>query len=292
MRIEQEFQPVKKTQGKQQRPTNKIMSSNTTINNKSSLSKQVSRQHPTTVVSSSSSSDETFKKLIFMTKEYRKMRFELERISNIAIQQHEQMKQQQFTIENMHLYIVKQRDELLQLNSQIKMEKELCEDVIRLKQQESSSLSSLSSSTCINNLDNSSSVNDDLMTMMMMGDDDSAAHQEEVKQMMNRVLGGSNNDIQKYLLLMDDDDESEDTGGHIGGDTSSSDDNDNDNDATKRRRREQLTKTKTFMLEDKVAQLQKENHSLRSEVMQLKDSLFVLQQMEKHRNMATNNNNN
>jgi len=221
-----------------------------------------------------------------MTKEYRKMRFELERISNIAIQQHEQMKQQQFTIENMHLYIVKQRDELLQLNSQIKMEKELCEDVIRLKQQESSS------STYINNQDlpdNSSSVNDDLMTMMMMGDDDSA-HQEEVKQMMNRVLGGSNNDIQKYLLLMDDDDESEDTGGHIGGDTSSSDDNDNDNDATKRRRREQLTKTKTFMLEDKVAQLQKENHSLRSEVMQLKDSLFVLQQMEKHRNMATNNN--
>jgi len=229
-----------------------------------------------------------------MTKEYRKMRFELERISNIAIQQHEQMKQQQFTIENMHLYIVKQRDELLQLNSQIKMEKELCEDVIRFKQQESSSLSSLSlSSTCINNqdlADNSSSVNDDLMTMMMMGDDDSAAHQEEVKQMMNRVLGGSNNDIQKYLLLMDDDDdESEDTGGHIGGDTSGSDDN--DNDATKRRRRrEQLTKTKTFMLEDKVAQLQKENHSLRSEVMQLKDSLFVLQQMEKHRNMATNNN--
>ncbi len=87
--------------------------------------------------------DETFKKLIFLSKEYRKMRMELERISNIAIQQHEQMKQQQFTIENMQAYILKQNSEIAQLKNQVRMEKELCEDVIRLKQQDFFPLSSL-----------------------------------------------------------------------------------------------------------------------------------------------------
>jgi hypothetical protein len=78
--------------------------------------------------------DETFKKLLFITKEYKKMRAELERIANITIQQHEQMKQQQFTIENMQLYINKQQQEMTELKQQVKMERELCEDAIRFQQ--------------------------------------------------------------------------------------------------------------------------------------------------------------
>jgi hypothetical protein len=77
--------------------------------------------------------DETLKKLLFLTKEYKKVRSELERISQITMRQHEQMKYQQFTMETMENYIRKQQQEINELKNQIKMEKELCEDVIQMQ---------------------------------------------------------------------------------------------------------------------------------------------------------------
>lgn len=87
----------------------------------------------TNQIKNPTSYDETFKKLLFLTKEYKKVRSELERISQITMRQHEQMKYQQFTMETMENYIRKQQQEIKELKNQIKLEKELCEDVIQMQ---------------------------------------------------------------------------------------------------------------------------------------------------------------
>jgi hypothetical protein len=81
---------------------------------------------------SAESSNALKKKLQFLSKEYVKQRKELERISQIALQQHEDIEQQNHVILVLSEQCRRQQTLIHDLDNSVNVERELCEDAIRL----------------------------------------------------------------------------------------------------------------------------------------------------------------